>query len=39
VAVKVAGRGRRVVEQAPPPGETLDVEAGVRLTLTGTAAK
>jgi len=39
VAVKVVGRGRRVVEQAPPPGETLDAEAGVRLTLTGTAAK
>jgi cell division protein FtsI (penicillin-binding protein 3) len=39
VAVKVAGRGRRVVEQVPPAGETLDVEAGVRLTLTGTAAK
>jgi cell division protein FtsI (penicillin-binding protein 3) len=39
VAVKLAGRGRRVVEQAPPPGETLDAEAGVRLTLTGTAAR
>ncbi len=39
VAVKVAGRGGRVAEQAPPPGERLDVEAGVRLTLTGTAAK
>jgi cell division protein FtsI (penicillin-binding protein 3) len=39
VAVKLAGRGWRVVEQAPPPGETLDAEAGVRLTLTGTAAR
>jgi cell division protein FtsI (penicillin-binding protein 3) len=39
VAVKVAGRGGRVAEQSPPPGETLDAEAGVRLTLTSTAAR
>jgi cell division protein FtsI (penicillin-binding protein 3) len=37
VAVKVAGKGRVVVEQAPPAGETLDGQAGVRLTLAGAA--
>jgi len=39
VAVKLAGRGGRVAEQAPAPGETLEAEAGVRLTLTGGAAR
>jgi cell division protein FtsI (penicillin-binding protein 3) len=38
VSVKVAGRGR-VVEQTPAAGETLGLEAGVRLTLTSTAAR
>ena len=38
VSVKVAGRGR-VVEQTPAAGETLGPEAGVRLTLTSTAAR
>jgi cell division protein FtsI (penicillin-binding protein 3) len=39
VDVKVAGRGGRVSEQVPHPGETLEAEAGVRLTLVGTAAR
>ena len=39
VGVKMTGRGHVVAEQTPPPGETLEVEAGVRLTLTGTAAR
>jgi cell division protein FtsI (penicillin-binding protein 3) len=39
VAVKLAGRGSRVGEQTPSPGETLEAEAGVRLTLTGAAAR
>jgi cell division protein FtsI (penicillin-binding protein 3) len=39
VGVKMTGRGHVVTEQTPPPGETLEVEAGVRLTLTGTAAR
>jgi cell division protein FtsI (penicillin-binding protein 3) len=33
IAVKVMGKGRVVAEQTPPPGETLDGQAGVRLTL------
>jgi cell division protein FtsI (penicillin-binding protein 3) len=39
VGVKVAGHGVRVGEQVPSPGETLEKEAGVRLTLTGGAAR
>jgi beta-lactam-binding protein with PASTA domain len=39
VAVKLAGRGGRVAEQTPSPGETLDVEDGVRLTLASAAAR
>jgi cell division protein FtsI (penicillin-binding protein 3) len=39
VGVKMTGRGPVVTEQTPPPGETLDAEAGVRLTLTGSAAR
>jgi cell division protein FtsI (penicillin-binding protein 3) len=39
VGVKVAGRGARVGEQTPPPGDILEVEAGVRLVLTGGAAR
>jgi cell division protein FtsI (penicillin-binding protein 3) len=39
VAVKLAGRGGRVAEQTPLPGETLEAEAGVRLTLTGGAPR
>jgi hypothetical protein len=39
VAVKVAGRGRVVTEQAPPPGEALEGQVGVRLTLAGAAAR
>jgi cell division protein FtsI (penicillin-binding protein 3) len=39
VGVKVAGRGHVVTEQTPPPGETLEAEAGVRLTLAGSAAR
>ncbi len=39
VGVKVAGRGGRVADQLPPAGETLEAEAGVRLTLTSTAAR
>jgi cell division protein FtsI (penicillin-binding protein 3) len=39
VAVKVAGKGRVVIEQAPSPGETLEGEAGVRLTLAGAGAR
>jgi cell division protein FtsI (penicillin-binding protein 3) len=38
VSVKVTGRGR-VIEQTPAAGETLGVEAGVRLTLASTAAR
>ena len=37
IAVKVTGKGRVVAEQAPPPGETLDGQAGVRLTLAAAA--
>ncbi|HEX9822074.1 MAG TPA: penicillin-binding transpeptidase domain-containing protein, partial [Methylomirabilota bacterium] len=37
-AVKVQGRGR-VQEQTPAPGETMDPEATVRLTLAGAAAR
>ena len=39
VAVKLAGRGGRVAEQTPSPGETLEAEAGVRLTLVGGAPR
>ena len=39
VSVKLAGRGGRVAEQTPSPGETLDVEDGVRLTLASAAAR
>jgi cell division protein FtsI (penicillin-binding protein 3) len=39
VGVKMTGRGRVVGEQTPAPGETLEDEAGVRLTLTGSAAR
>jgi cell division protein FtsI (penicillin-binding protein 3) len=39
VAVKVAGKGRVVADQAPPPGEALDGPVGVRLTLAGAAAR
>jgi cell division protein FtsI (penicillin-binding protein 3) len=39
VAVKVAGTGHVVSEQAPSPGETLDQSAGVRLTLAGAVAR
>jgi len=39
VSVKVVGKGRVVGEQAPPPGETLDGQAGVRLTLAGAVAR
>ena len=39
VTVKLAGHGGRVAEQTPSPGETLEAEAGVRLTLTGGAAR
>ena len=39
VGVKVAGRGRVVTEQAPPPGEALEGQVGVRLTLAGAAAR
>jgi beta-lactam-binding protein with PASTA domain len=39
VSVKVAGRGRVVGEQAPPPGETLDAQTGVRLVLAGAVAR
>jgi len=37
-AVKVQGRGR-VKDQTPAPGETMDPEATVRLTLAGAAAR
>ena len=37
IAVKVMGKGRVVAEQTPPPGETLDGQAGVRLTLAAAA--
>jgi cell division protein FtsI (penicillin-binding protein 3) len=37
-AVKVHGRGR-VKEQTPAPGETMEPEATVRLTLAGAAAR
>jgi cell division protein FtsI (penicillin-binding protein 3) len=39
VTVKVAGQGRVVTEQAPPPGEALEGQVGVRLTLAGAAAR
>jgi cell division protein FtsI (penicillin-binding protein 3) len=39
VAVKLTGRGGRVAEQTPAPGETLEAEAGVRLTLAGGAPR
>jgi cell division protein FtsI (penicillin-binding protein 3) len=39
VAVRVAGKGRVVVEQVPPAGETLDGQARVRLVLAGAAAR
>jgi cell division protein FtsI (penicillin-binding protein 3) len=38
VAVQLDGRGR-VVEQAPAPGTPVEVEARVRLTLAGSAAR
>ena len=37
-AVKVEGRGR-VKAQTPAPGEAVDPEATVRLTLAGAAAR
>ena len=33
IAVKVTGKGRVVASRRRPPGETLDGQAGVRLTL------
>jgi cell division protein FtsI (penicillin-binding protein 3) len=39
VGVKVAGRGGRIADQLPAAGETLEAEAGVRLTLTSSAAR
>jgi cell division protein FtsI (penicillin-binding protein 3) len=39
VAVKLAGTGRVVTEQAPSPGEALEGQAGVRLTLASAAAR
>jgi cell division protein FtsI (penicillin-binding protein 3) len=39
VAVKLAGKGPVVTEQAPPPGEALEGQAGVRLILAGAAAR